>query len=189
MLAPAVLVLTAVAVTGLPVLLLVAVALADGPARPVAGAAAALDGAAVPAARVGGAGRAVRAVGGQRLRLADPVAAVPAGALRAGAVVPADPVLGVPAGAARAGRGRGAAADVVRREAAADPEPARRPGRLVPRRARAAELVRAGAADRAQGHPAVGPRDRRAAQPAAEPVHPARPGRGRRPGGARRSAS
>ena len=56
----------------------------------------------------------------------------------------------------------GPTADVVRREAAADPEPARRPGRLVPRRARAAELVRAGAADRAQGHPAVGPRDRRA---------------------------
>ena len=51
------------------------------------------------------------------------------------------------------------------------------------------ELVRAGAADRAQGHPAVGPRDRRAAEPAAEPVHPARPGPRTAPGWSRRSAS
>ena len=90
-------------------------------------------------------------------------------------------VLGVPAGAARARRRRRATTDVVRRPAAAHPVAARRPGRLVPRRARAGELVCPGAAHRAQGHAAVGPGDRRAAQPAAEPVHPTRARRQRRP--------
>ena len=64
----------------------------------------------------------------------------------------------------------------VPRPAAARVLPARRPGRLVHADPRADELVRPRAAHRPQGHARLGPRDRRAAQPAAGPVHsPTRP--------------
>ena len=166
-------------VTSLPVLLLAGPARSRPCCREVAGAAAAVDGAAHDAARVGGPGRAARSVGraaGSGWRIRSPrfqrahyalvrwylqvLYASACGCCTCGSTVEGPPPTSYDG------------------QAPAHPQPPRRPGRLVPRRARAGQLVRPGAADHPEGHAAVGPGDRRDAQPAAEPLHPPGAGRG-----------
>ncbi len=97
-------------------------------------------------------------------------APVPARALPPRRRVPVGVPPGGDAGARVAGGGRGSGTGRVPRPSAAGVLPARRAGRLVPAPARAGQLVRPGAADRAGRCAAVGPGDRRRAQPPAEPV-------------------
>ena len=113
---------------------------------------------------------ALRALARLRVRCAHADAPVPARALPPRRWVPVGVPPGGDAGARVAGGGRGPGSGRVPRPSSAGVLPARRAGRLVPAPARAGQLVRPGAAHRAGRCAAVGPGDRRRAQPPAEPL-------------------
>ena len=160
-------------------------------ARPPAGAAGDLAGHRLPGLGRRRAGRAVRALGGVRLRLEDPLAGVPARPLRARPARSCGVLFWQARWSLhlRRRRGRHRPGHRAARPAGDRGQPARRPGRLVHPDPRAGQLVRPGAADRAQGHAAVGSGGRRAAQPAAQPVHLAAAATGTGDRWRRRSAS
>ena len=169
-LAPAMIGLTVTLLLTLPVWLLVAAAASPLLPGPAPGAARA-----VGRYRLARAGErvpdgAVRALARLRVRCAHADAPVPARALPPRRRVPVGVPPGRDAGARAAGGGRGPGPGRVPRPSAAGVLPARRAGRLVPAPARAGQLVRPGAAHRARRCAAVGPGDRRRAQPPAEPV-------------------